>query len=215
MNCVIFAIFAILAVTGISAQNCGDCELVITFVDTWVDANATDQEIATYLDVACSTIFSAEESECDAIVATGVTEIVQWLNENETPSQVCTQLGFCSSRRVKSHMGGLKTIKAIEAKPVKLVKAAPQIKQSDCGACEVIIGYIEGWAVNNATATQIETYLEAICPYIPNYSQQCTQVIVAEVPTILQYLEQNESPEVICTEIGLCSSSNHISKITV
>jgi len=262
------------------AQSCGDCEIVITFVETWVDANATDQEIASYLDIACSTIFSSEEATCDAIVSQGLGEIIGWLNQNETPEQVCVQLGFCTSTLFKglSKVASFKTsaiqqteecsdcesvighienwmnatsnqgeiittveivctfmpewesvcdniidagvpdvIQWIEEEENSTVvcgqlgmcgtQQPKKIKQSDCGGCETIIGFIENWALNNATAQEIETYVDAICPFIPDYSQQCTEVIAQEIPVILQYIEQDESPSVICAEIGLCSSS--------
>jgi len=278
MNSIVFGLLAILAIfsSQISAQSCGDCEIVVTFIETWVDNNATETQIATYLDVACSTIFSGEQATCDAIIQEGLGEIIGYINQDETPTQVCTQLSFCTSKPkavkqsnvcgdceevigyienwLNNTENSYEVVVAVEVvctfmpewettcdyiveygvddlidfieteeQPDAVcleigacnntaVVAKPVIKtstvhQSECSGCEVIIGYIETWVESNFTVTEIETYLDAICPYFAGYSEQCTQIIAQEVPSIVAALENEENAQAICTELGLCTSA--------
>jgi len=289
MKSIIFALIAFLAVfSQVSAQNCGECEIVVTFVESWVENNATETQILQYLEIACSTIFSSEETTCDSILNNGISEIIQYLNQDETPEEVCTQIGFCTSNSKHS--------KPIS--PAKLTKLSNQIQQtaecseceefvsyieewmensnneadiittvevlctyfpewettcdtfisygvddvidyiekeenatvvcnqvgacgasqkpkpskvptqSECTGCEYVIGFIENWVSSNYSVSQIETYIDAICPYIPDYSTQCTQVIAQEIPAIVQAIEDEETPADICASLGLCGSAN-------
>jgi len=279
MNSFLFGLVTILALFSqqIAAQNCGECVLVVSFVETWVESNATETEIAQYLDVACSTIFSSEEAVCDSIINTGLGEIISYLDQNETPTQVCTSLGFCSSKanpiKISKPVHSIKqtaecseceefvsyieewmdnseneqdiittvevictyfpewesacdmfveygvddVVDIIEKEENATVvcgqvgactSSTPiSIKQSECTGCEYVIGFVENWVSSNSSVTQIEQYLDAICPYIPDYSTQCTQVIAQEVPFIVQQLEDQETPAAICASLGLCSSS--------
>jgi len=271
MNSIVFGLLAILAIfsSQISAQSCGDCEIVVTFIETWVDNNATETQIATYLDVACSTIFSGEQATCDAIIQEGLGEIIGYINQDETPTQVCTQLNFCTSKPkavkqsdvcgdceevigyienwLNSTENSEEVVVAVEVvctfmpewettcdyivaygvddlidfieteeQPdvvcqqigaCNVTKPAISLKQAECSGCEVVVGYIETWVESNYTVTQIETYLDAICPYIPDFSEQCTEIISQQVPLIVQELEGDESAQAVCTQIGICSSA--------
>jgi len=273
----IFALLAILAICPFlknqaKAQSCGECEIVITFVETWVNNNATEAEISAYLDVACSTIFSAYEQTCDQIVAQGIAEIISYIQQDETPTQICTNMGFCTSAKadcakiqdaecdecemavstietwldntnnqadvvtavevVCTYMpswtstcdamivaGVPSVVNWIDTNENSTVvcgqlelcgttKIAKPIKNvgDECSSCQVLVGFIENWALNNATAEQIESYLDTLCPLIPDYTTQCEQIVNSEIPSILAQLEADENPAAICTQLGACTS---------
>jgi len=277
---VLIAILAICPFLKAKAQSCGDCEIVIGLIETWVDNNATDQQIETYLDVACATIFSAYQQTCDALVAQGVSEIIAWINQDESSQQICTQLGFCTPGSISISQTGecdtcetavstievwldntqnqgdvITTVEVVctampawastcdamviagvpsvinwietyensttvcgqlglcnaEVAPVKVIapiKASTPSKGlgDECSDCQLLVTFVENWSLNNATADQIEQYLDTLCPFLPDYTQQCEQIVNSYIPQILAYLEADENPTTICTQLGACTA---------
>jgi saposin len=114
-------------------ENCFLCETVIETIEDWVESNATEQQIEANLEALCALV-PGFEAQCDAIVQQGVPQVVQWIQKNESPTQVCDQLGFCNATlKFKFHK-----------KPVKLNKAvfrskAKNPKDLQCTICEGII----------------------------------------------------------------------------
>jgi len=79
--------------------------------------------------------------------------------------------------------------------------------QQYCAPCEGLIGMIESYITENSTETQILQALESLCQLIPgSFGQECMQAIVDNGPGIIQDLINQESPTVVCTQLGLCTS---------
>lgn len=129
------------------------------------------------------------------MVAYGVPAIVQYIETNEDPQTLCTQLGLCSSSKIN-------IIEEV------VNNKAPQ--QDACSLCELAISYIEGWLAQNATVQQIEQALEKLCNLIPQLAATCDAIVEQGLPQIIAWIEQNQTPTQVCTELGLCSSTKYI-----
>jgi len=177
--------------------NCDMCTYVIGAVETWLEQNATVQQIEQNLEQLCDLIpgFTAQ---CDAIVVAQVPQIVQWIEQNETPTSICTQLGFCTSTRKMKAKEGL-----VKQKPAKQIPK----QGANCFVCETIISSIESWLEQNATEQQIEQYLDTLCALVPSFQAQCDAVIAQGLSQIIQWIEQNQTPLQVCTNLGLCTNS--------
>jgi len=283
-----FVLVAFLALIAPAAsQNCGLCETVVTLIETWVENNATEQQIEQYLNSVCA-LFPQYSAVCDQIVDQGLAQVIHWLQNNESPTQVCTQLGMCPGKVIqpKFHSKFMipqtkvnkikhgecdaceevistienwlanteeeqEVIQAIEVvctympdwtstcdaiiaagvpqviewivtyenstivcgqlglcTPVAVPKVAPAPAkpQDNCDDCVSLVGYIENWVENNATEAEIVQYLDTVCALIPQYQDVCDLIVATEVPAIIQYLQQNQPPSVVCQEIGICTS---------
>jgi len=166
-------------------SECSDCEYIIGVIEQWMDNTNNQQEIVTAVEIVC-TYMPDWESTCDAIIAAGVPEVIQWIDTYENNTVVCNQLGMCSDVDVQ-------------------IYNAPQ-PEDDCSDCTQLVQWIENWVSQNSTETEITLYLETVCTLIPGYTTLCDQIVENELPVIIQYLENNESPSTICGQIGVCSS---------
>jgi len=77
-----------------------------------------------------------------------------------------------------------------------------------CSLCTMAVSYAQEFikANPNATTTEIEDSLEAICGYLGSEAAQCNQFVQEYTPTVVQYLESMPAAQV-CGEISLCSST--------
>jgi len=182
---------------GVRDTNCFMCETLVQAIEGWLNDSATVQQIEQSLEQLCALI-PGFQATCDAIVEQGVPQIIQWLEQNESPQQICVQLGMCTSKPKP---------KVMVSKPKLLMLSMPKRPgDANCVICESIIEAVEDWVQNNSTVQEIEQNLEILCALIPGFQQQCDAIIETEVPTIIQWLQQNENPQTICTQLGFCTS---------
>eukprot|EP01129_Flabellula_baltica_P004153 TRINITY_DN141_c0_g1_i2.p2 TRINITY_DN141_c0_g1~~TRINITY_DN141_c0_g1_i2.p2 ORF type:complete len:200 (-),score=47.14 TRINITY_DN141_c0_g1_i2:2174-2773(-) len=172
---------------SINAQsNCGTCKLVVGFVESYLASNQTEQQIVTNLEKACS-LLGPFESECDAIVEQYVPVIIKYVNDNYTPSQICTMIGLCSSKL-----------------------SAPELTSGQlCTVCQLVCQLGETYLQNNATQTEIEEVLMSFpCALLPgSLETQCDAFVQQYVPAAVEWIIQNEPPSVVCAQIGLCDTT--------
>jgi len=198
MKCIV--LLALLSLFSVSvAQNCGTCELLVTGIESWLSNNATEAEIEANLQQLCALV-PAFSTVCDQYIVAYLPQIINYLDQNYNPQQVCTYIGLCSSKA---------PVKIVNNKPTPLnkikVHAQPKLKAGPfCTYCTAGVGIAEQWVLQNSTVAQIEAKLESYCALIPDYSALCDALITSETPQIVEWINQNENPQQICGQLGLC-----------
>lgn len=82
---------------------------------------------------------------------------------------------------------------------------------SECGICEYVVTLGETLLQNNHTITEIETTLEKACVLLPdNLQAPCNYLVSNYLPTIIEKLEQEYPPSVVCTDLGICQSYQNV-----
>ena len=74
---------------------CSICEAIVGFVESYIEQNATEAQIQARLDAACA-LTGPYATECKALVDQYLPQIIQWVEKNETPDQICAQIGVCN-----------------------------------------------------------------------------------------------------------------------
>jgi len=171
-------LFAIKAAN--SQTLCTQCTTIITTIEGWVENNATEQQIIQYLDQFCA-LNPQFQLPCDAIVAYGVPTIIAWLQSNASPEQICKILGVCKFQKTND--------------------------TPFCAYCTTIVSSIEDYLAQNATQEEIEKNVDQLCALLPDeFGLYCEAFIASEIPAIINYLNQNYTPQQVCSQIGLCAT---------
>jgi len=124
-------------------------------------------------------------SECNAI-ANAVPAVIQEIESGASPQVVCQTLGLCPKKQ----------------KPVKA-----KSQGADCSICIFVVGQIEDYIASNATETEIMNALNQACSLLGAFQAQC-QALVSNLPAYIAQLEKAEDPTTICTQVGICTSTN-------
>jgi len=174
--------------TANSQSICSQCTTIVGTIEGWVENNATEAQIIQYLDQFCA-MNPQFQLPCDAIVAYGIPTIISWLQNNASPTQVCQILGVCKVAKPK-------------------LPALSNVKDTPyCSYCTTIVSSIESYLAQNATQEEIEQRVDQLCSLLPSgFSLYCEAFIASEIPAIVNYLNQNYTPQQVCGQIGLCSS---------
>jgi len=173
------------------AQDCAICQQIVSFVENWVENNSSIADIEQYLEIVCTLAPDTWQQPCDALVDYGVEEVIEWIQENENATTLCSQLNLCSS-------------------PKKLsapLRKAPKPTDANCDICIQVVGLIENWVESNYTEQEIANYLDQICSLIPGFSQICDQIVDYGLSYIINYIQNDENATQICQQIGFCSNN--------
>jgi len=195
MQLVLCLLFAAAFASTQQSSGCAVCQLVVSYVDNFVQDNATEAEIIQELDAICALLGGALEQECDAMVAQYVPQMIQWIVEGETPTAFCTQVGLCSFH--KHH------------KDEVHILAKRDVQQGTCTVCELVVKYVEGYVQNNQTEQQIIQQLEQICDLLGPLSQTCDQFVEQYTPQLISWIVNGNSPQAFCASVGLCAAKQH------
>lgn len=73
----------------------------------------------------------------------------------------------------------------------------------ECDVCQFVAQEAEGLLLTNKTLTEIQTQLDSLCQKT-KYDSLCEDVVNTYLPKIIEFLEQEESPERVCQQVGVC-----------
>ena len=77
-----------------------------------------------------------------------------------------------------------------------------------CDTCKLSINLVENYLQNNHTVTELEQILDNLCSKTP-ISNECTQLVNEYLPSIINLIEQKETPDEICNQIHICNSTKY------
>ena len=169
---------------------CTVCEAIVGFVESYLEQNATVAQIEARLEAACA-LTGPFATECKALVDAYLPQIIAWVEKNETPADICTKLGVCNDDK-----------KAVARVAVEHV-AGPQ--DGMCTVCQAIVGFVESYLEQNSTEAQIQARLDAACALTGPFATECKALVDQYLPQIISWVEKNETPADICTQLGVCN----------
>ncbi|EFA75875.1 hypothetical protein PPL_10447 [Heterostelium album PN500] len=75
----------------------------------------------------------------------------------------------------------------------------------ECNLCNFLVSQIEGYIQKNQTEEEIIADLEQSCNILGSMSTDCKELVADYMPEAIKRIMNKESPDVVCTEIGICT----------
>jgi len=94
-----------------------------------------------------------------------------------------------------------------------MLMATSAMAGTECDVCQYVVGEMETYLNGNSTLTEIETFVEKICGMYPSYETTCQHLIKTYLPTVIEKLEADFTPEMICKDIHFCSATQLYGKL--
>jgi len=203
MKNILSLLFAFLAISTVAVNaQCDICETVVQLIETWVESNTTESQIQQYLDTICN-LFPSYAPICDSIVEEGLSEIISFIEQDESADQICAQLGFCNTSKTIESNGKAPTLMDLQKISVSILSNAPG--DANCDGCHYVIGIIEEWLANAEDQQQVISAIEVVCTYAPDgWLATCDAMIEAGVPEVINWIETYENATIVCAQLGLC-----------
>ncbi|XP_070545176.1 prosaposin-like isoform X1 [Ptychodera flava] len=170
-----------------SSLECTVCEFAMQEIDSLLTQNSTASEIISVVDKVCSILPQTIRAECKAFIDDYGSEIIQLLVAKLNPTQVCTKLGLCAGKTLKSQ----------------------PLKDAECDVCKLVMQYFDGFMEKNQTKQEIVKALHEFCDILPGSIRgQCNDLITQYGYAIPELIEQLMDPLKVCQLIGLCGPTN-------
>lgn len=183
-----------------SSDICQFCENIMNDVKTFITNKETEDQILQYLDTACSLLPNADlQTECKTTVKNEIDQIITLIKNNFDPKVVCATIGLCRGFE-----------DTVPHKPLtKLV--VPQVSMDLCTDCEAFFASVKIILSSPTAEKELEDLLEnEVCSQLGGLTDTCKQLVEAYIPQLVQALESDVSPAVVCKTIGLCKGDAKI-----
>jgi len=206
----IATVFFALLISVASAQSelCSVCQLVVTYTESFIQKNESEQVIIQQLDALCNDL-PLFGQQCQAIVAQYAPQLITWILNKENPQAFCAQVGLCSSAANKvNQVKARQHNHRLAHKHHSVQKHAIESEdQAACSICQLVVTYVEKWVAQNQTEAQIIQQLQAFCANLGPLAPECSSFVATYAPQIITWLENKEPPSTICAQLGVCSSA--------
>jgi len=161
---------------------CSICQLVVSYVDSYLQQNMTQNEIIAKVDELCTKI-PLFGQECEQLASYEIPRIIQELTNATSPDAICQKIGVCASPKPKD------------------------IGPIPCSLCQIVVTYVEKWVTENATERAISERLDIFCSALGPLAPECDSFNAIYVPKLINWIVQKQPPQIFCSEVHLCQSA--------
>jgi len=149
------------------------------------------------LESICYRLPTSVERTCESFVETYTASIINLIVQGFTPDEVCSALDLCASTT-----------------EVALVETAPtpvEVEDSTCILCEYVVTTLDGMLTDKTNEAQIKAALESLCSILPkSIEAQCDNFVETYTDIIIDMLTKDVTPEMICSNLGLCKPKGNV-----
>jgi len=191
---VVVALFAFSAIVSAEKQDnplaCSVCQLVMQFVEGQVTSNVTETKIDAILNKVCSTLHVT--AFCQSTILPLVPQILQALQNKESPQVICQQIKICAAqvREVHHHK-----------------RIAQGSNPLACGLCQGIINQAETIVQSNASVAVVSKAILKVCAKL-DASAFCQANVLPKLPAVLSMIVAKATPAKVCTAIKVCAPNS-------
>ncbi|CAH2321285.1 prosaposin isoform X2 [Pelobates cultripes] len=124
-----------------------------------------------------------------------------------TAKQICSLLAFCGEMNTPPQsLTPAKLVPAVNLQPAIKIEKEPSVQVDPvCEVCTLMVTELESLLERNQSKGTIENALEKVCYILPNkYRQQCRDFLKTYSEAIIELLEQEFDPKLICSFLGVC-----------
>jgi len=182
-------------------DKCAICEQVVSFAESALANNATQQEIEKVVNQLCTVIDNSPLKQFGPIchsIASNIPMLIELIESEVSPDVVCGLLKFCPAMEI-------------------VRSVSPQLPTIDkCTICEQVVQFAETALLNNATEQEIANVVDKLCTVIDNsplkqFGPICHD-IASNIPVLVALLEQQLPPAQICALLKFCTSGSRITE---
>jgi len=179
---------------------CDTCKQLVSYVETLLEEQKTQQEIIALAQQLCEQIPSPYGTICDALVAQYIPQIISWLEQEIEVFDVCRKLGLCTD--------------AVRSPRVPIPAGANN--GFACDTCKQLVAYVETLLEEKKTQEEIIALAQKLCDQIPApYGTICDALVAQFIPQIISWLEQEIEVIDICNKLGLCTDVAIVARVPI
>lgn len=164
-------------IQGLSDGKCTLCQFVVGEVEQLMLSNSSLAFITSEMTRICELFPKTMQQGCNAVVQSYLPTIIQFLEQEITPQEICAKLSLCQQM-----VGG----------------------STECQLCNMVSAVAEQMLADGSVQQAIESGLDKICSELGSTANLCQSLVNTYLPTIIQYVETKLPPALICSKLKFC-----------
>jgi len=189
------------------------CHYVVTYLDTVLKTNKSEEAIEAALKKVCTILPSKERAQCQEFVKTYGPVLAELIAEMADPDTVCRYLGVCQVTSPKETT----TNKPVTYSNHDYVRLPNEPTPYTCTICQFIISRMKHFAALNKSAEEVLALLKKSCDLfsVINLKEQCESFLDQYGPYIIQMISSDVQPKVACQSLELCEKNTQIFSLPI
>jgi len=173
-----------------SSSQCEICQFAATELFSILEDPYDQRMVKNVLESICYRLPNSVERRCEQFVEGYTAKILDLITSGLGPDQLCLALNVC---------------------PGTQEEVAPVVDEEEtvgdqCVICEYVVSTLDKMVTDKTNEAEIQAALDAMCSYMPkSISAQCTTFVDTYTEMIIDMLTKDVTPEMICSNLGLCS----------
>ncbi|KAF5402687.1 hypothetical protein PHET_03919 [Paragonimus heterotremus] len=181
------------------APLCPFCEYVVDRIQGELTSNSSVTQITNVMQQVCIRVTHWNDV-CREVVQADAPALINYLVRHLDARHICERLQFCP---------GHQKLLGIEQLSVT------SLESTTCVVCKPVVQALKHFLDQNSTKEEIALLLNLLCDLTVKYKQHCQQVVSEYLPQMIELLEKNADPELVCELLGLCSPVDNTTKVLV
>jgi len=170
------------------SSQCEICQFAATELFSILKDPYDQRMVENVLESICYRLPNSVERRCEQFVEGYTAKILDLITTGLGPDQLCLALNVCPGTQ--------------EVVPVE----EEETVGDQCVLCEYVVSTLDKMVTDKTNEAEIQAALDAMCSYMPkSISAQCTTFVDTYTEMIIDMLTKDVTPEMICSNLGLCS----------
>ncbi len=191
-------------------STCMLCNMAMTMLEQYINANSTDVQIKAALKSLCEKLSSNYAPICIGFVDTYEPILIAKIREyiaSHKLTDLCKQFGLCPAKQSTCQKNAPFTLTNIQ-------KLELEINENNkfCTPCMAVVALAEQELSKEATRQMIKDKLNSLCDMIPseNIAGLCKIVVAGKTDELIDGILARASPSEVCTAIRLCGAKKQV-----
>lgn len=165
---------------------CYGCQLFVTAIDNYLQSNKSITGLEQYALEACQYLGSYK-TICEDEVPQVVPVLVEYLEKELTPLEICEELNICTSNSTLEDDSYCMAV----------------IEISPCDICESAMSFVDDYIEQDSIQTKFESVFTEECSKVfSNHQGACAELSSYLVPKVTEMITSVH----ICNDIGMCNN---------
>jgi len=171
-----------------SKPTCLLCEYVMSKLEIYLKKRPNQEQIEEYMDKFCLAVPTHYEERCKEFVEQYKTTIIQMIETDIHPSQICKEIGLCGRIPILPNDNKLET----------------------CQTCQIVAEEVISVLSDEEDINMVKNVLESICYRFPEFvDEPCEKFVDKYLVGFMNYVAKGVegiTPDQICDSLYMCSS---------
>eukprot|EP01025_Chloroclados_australasicus_P029838 TRINITY_DN2981_c0_g1_i1.p1 TRINITY_DN2981_c0_g1~~TRINITY_DN2981_c0_g1_i1.p1 ORF type:complete len:213 (-),score=11.60 TRINITY_DN2981_c0_g1_i1:408-1046(-) len=190
-------------IAGIPDLSCTDCQNAIEQFLGYVSQLNSEGTVVNLLETeVCSRIEGDLQKTCGAYVRAIIPLLLDYIEDNITPDDVCAVVDICSDSSLDIPM--IQTLSPFIVSAFNKTMEKMSTATDLCEQCTVVVNEIHDFIIQEEVQNTLKQPFKEFCDMLPFGKVECAETVDSYADSIFAFLEDYLTQNEVCILLDLC-----------